>query len=110
VRYLLLALALAGCPPAGNGPTPTPIGTFGHCSSAAVRNTAEGILGDVVTALATGDYVAALAKLGAKFGAAEVGCAVDLAIAEFSAKAQRSPDAQTRLILDRAHAWRGANP
>lgn len=111
MRYVVLLAVLAGCPKAGPGPTnPTPTQVFGHCSSQAISTTAEGLLGAVTTALATGTYVAEIAALATKWGAAEVGCAVDLVIAEFKAKTSRTPDAQTALVLQHAQAWRLANP
>ena len=105
---LCLALAVA-CGTVGTG-VPTPIGTFGHCTTTALTTASEGILGDVTTALATGDYEAAIAALATKFGADEVGCAVDLVIAEFTAKASRTNDTQTAVILAHAQAIRAANP
>lgn len=104
---LLLALALSVTSCAHASP---PVGTFGHCTDAALTDASRGILGDVVTALATGNYVAELAGLTTQFGAAEVGCAVDLAIAEFTAKAARSDDTEVAVILTHAQAWRGSNP
>lgn len=87
-----------------------PVTTFGHCSTAALETAAQGILGRVTTALATGDYVDQLATLAAEVGGAEVGCAVDLVIAEFSAKAARTDDTEVNVILAHAQAWRGSNP
>lgn len=84
--------------------------TFGHCATDALRAAANGILGRVMTALSTGDYVNQIAALATEVGAAEVGCAVDLAIAELSGQHAASPDKQVATMLRRAQAWRKANP
>ncbi len=114
LRWLLLLAGLvaacAKCATVPPGAPPTPVTTFAGCTSDALRAASEGILGEVTTALATGDYVSALAQLATTFGTAEVGCAVDLVIAEFKQKAARSPDAQVALVLKNAQAWRLANP
>jgi hypothetical protein len=102
---LASALALFAC-----ATVPPPVTAFGHCTSAAMRNTSQGIVGHVMTALATGDYVAELAKLAGKFGGDLVGCAVDLVIAELTDQAHASSDPIVSTLLDRAQAWRGANP
>lgn len=88
----------------------SPVTTFGHCSSEALTHAAAGILGRVMTALSTGDYVGQLAAIATEVGAGEVGCAVDLAIAELSGMHAASPDAQVATMLSRAQAWRGSNP
>lgn len=101
--------AVPGC--IKNGPTPnTPVGAFEHCSSDALRASSEGILGEVTTALATGDFEAQLIALAAKFTPSEVGCAVDLAISEFTKKAARSDDTQVAVILVHAKAFRAEHP
>lgn len=115
LRRLKLLIALAGlcacCAHPTNPPAPTtPVGTFEHCTSAALTATAQHILGDVTTALVTGGYVLALADLATRFGTAEVGCAVDLVIAEFNVKASRSDDAQVAAVLSHARVWRANNP
>lgn len=109
VLPLLFAVALvSGCP--HNGPGPSPVKVFGHCVSDALTRAGQSVLGHVMTALAQGDYVAELAALGAQFGGDVVGCAVDLAIDELRGQffASRDPGVQT--LLERAQAWRGANP
>ena len=108
--FLVLALGLTSCTKNPPGAPPTPVGTFGNCTTDALRTASEGILAEVTTALATGDYVAELQRLAVTFGAAEVGCAVDLIIAEFRAKALRSDDTQVAVVLTHAEAWRLANP
>lgn len=87
-----------------------PVTTFGNCTTDALRTASESILGDVTSALATGDYTTALANLATQFGSAEVGCAVDLIIAEFTTKSQLNGDAETNLVLQHAIAWRAAHP
>jgi hypothetical protein len=111
VGIFLLTSAL-GCPKGGTPVpgTPTPTETLGHCTTDALRNASESILGDVTTALATGNYVGAVADLVGKFGVAEVGCAVDLIISEFSAKAARTNDTETKVILLHAQDIRSRNP
>lgn len=87
-----------------------PVATFGHCTTVALETAAQSILGRVTTALSTGDYADQLAALATEVGSAEVGCAVDLVIAEFTGKATASTDPQVALILQHAQAWRLANP
>lgn len=83
LNSVILCLFLAACATTGTGP----VATFDNCSSAAGQAAASGLLGQVTTALATGDYEAELAKLVATYGAAEVICAVQLAVAELQKKA-----------------------
>lgn len=106
----IICIGLVGCPKGGTPVPVTPATTFGHCTTTALSTAAEGILGEVTTALATGDYVTAVSNLATKFGAAEVGCAIDLVIAEFTAKAARSNDTETQVILAHAQAIRLASP
>jgi hypothetical protein len=117
----LLAVVLAGCPPTppvvvsppsadGGIMPPTPVATFGHCTTDALRTTGEGLLPAALTAVSTGNYVAELAALAAKFGQAEVSCAVDLLVGELSKRAARSNDALTALQLARAQNYRLARP
>lgn len=83
---LLLCLSLSCATTNPNG-TPTPIGTFDACSDTALKTAAEGILGQIATALSTGDYEAQLAILVGQTSAAEVLCGVQLAVNEFTSKA-----------------------
>lgn len=111
---LLIALAgLCACcahtPSTGDGGT-SPTTAFGHCTSDALAKAGQGLLGRVMTALATGDYVNQIAALATSFGADEVGCAVDLAIAELTGQHAASPDKQVSVMLTRARAWRGSHP
>lgn len=110
VLLLGLSLGLTACTKNPPGAPPTPAGTFGHCTTDAIRTASQGILGEVTTALVTGDYVGELNKLAVTFGTAEVGCAVDLVIAEFRAKAARSDDTEVAVVLVHAQAWRLSNP
>lgn len=109
VLMLASALTALGCATTST-PTSPPITTFGHCSSAALTAASQGILGRVTTALATGDYVDQVAELAKEVGAAEVGCAVDLVISEFTAKAARSDDAMVGTVLAHAQSWRSEHP
>jgi hypothetical protein len=108
-RRLRWLVALAGfvCACAHASP---PVATFGHCTTAALEEAGKGLVGRVMTALATADYVEQLGALSVQFGAAELGCAVDLAIAELHVKASRSDDHLVATMLGRAQAWREANP
>lgn len=103
--FVVTACATTATPDGG-----TPGAAFGHCSSVALQAAGETLLGRVTTALATGDYVDQLAALATQFGAAEVGCGVDLVIAEFTKRAARSDDTEVAVVLVHAHAWRLANP
>ena len=93
---LLVALSV-GCTTtttAGGGTTPVSPGTaFKNCSSQAAITTAQGILGAVTQALATGNYVTILATLATQYGAAEVACAVELAVAELQQRFDNTPAA-----------------
>lgn len=105
VMLLAAALALGGC-----AHTSPPVTAFGHCTERALTKASQGILGRVMTALAMSDYVAELAALATQFGGDEVGCAVDLAIAELTGQARASNDEEVGLLLSRAQNWRGSNP
>jgi hypothetical protein len=108
---LALLLPISGCPkpiPGPNGPDaadggPTAGGAFSACTSDAIKTTAQGLLGKIANALATGDYVGQLAQLGIDFGTAEVKCAVQLAVASFQRKAAADPLAGTQ--LSHGNAW-----
>jgi hypothetical protein len=111
---LFLALAVvSGCPKPIPGPnTPdaadggsvvTPGGAFSACTSDAVKKTAEGLLGKVATALATGDYTAQITSLVNQFGAAEVKCAVQLFVDSLTRKAKVDQLAAQQLA--NGNAW-----
>jgi hypothetical protein len=102
---LNLAIGAASC-----AHTPPTVTAFGHCVTDALREAGNSVLGRVMTALATGDYVGELAKLGALFGGDVVGCAVDLAISQLTGMHAASPDPIVATMLERAQAFRGANP
>ena len=89
LNAVILTFFLAACATTGTGP----VSTFDNCSSAAGQAAATSILGAVTTALATGDYEAELAKLVATYGAAEVICAVQLAVAELQKQFDAAPSA-----------------
>jgi hypothetical protein len=100
---LLLAVlfVFAGCPATCQSPGPTtvdggpgPSTTFKNCSTQALETAAQGILGAVTQAIATADYVAALAGLVTQYGAAEVACAVELAVGELQQRVDATPSAQ----------------
>lgn len=118
LALVLSATAAVGCSGCATGVTPTPTtpGTppstqiFGNCSSDAIRTSAEGIFGDVTTALATGNYEAEVTKLLVTYSAAEIGCAVDLIAAQFTKKAEMTNDTETQVVLVHARAWRQAHP
>lgn len=95
---LLLALTFAGCPATCQSPNPgtvdggvSPGTTFKNCSDQAAVQAAQQILPIVVQALATGNYVVALAALVAQYGQAEVVCAVQLAVNEIQSRLDNTP-------------------
>ena len=99
---LLLALisvfmAVPACSTTGT-PTPTNPGSpgtvFKNCSSQAAEQAAQQILGAVTQALATGNYIGALAGLVTTYGQAEVACAVELAINELQKRVDATPTTQ----------------
>jgi hypothetical protein len=111
VLLLAVLLSLSGCPKPVPGPNtpdaadggPTAGGAFSACTTDAIKTTAQGLLGKVANALATGDYVGQLAQLTTEFGVAEVKCAVQLAVASFQRKAAADPLAGTQ--LSHGNAW-----
>lgn len=99
---LLLALlsvfmAVPACVTGGT-PTPTNPGspgtTFKNCTTQALETAAQGILGAVQAAIATSNYVAALAGLVTQYGVAEVACAVELAVNELQKRVEATPSTQ----------------
>ena len=116
IRRLKLLIALAGLCAActltktSSDSGATPGQAFGHCSTQALAKASTAILGDVTSSLAAADYDNALVQLATTYGAAEVGCAVDLVIAQFTTKASRSNDAQVGVVLAHAQAFRGEHP
>jgi hypothetical protein len=113
VLLLAMLLPLSGCPKPVPGPNtpdaadaaagPTAGGAFSACTTDAIKTTAQGLLGKVANALATGDYVTQLAQLGIDFGTAEVKCAVQLAVDSLHRKASADPLAGTQ--LSHGNAW-----
>lgn len=98
---LLLALTFAGCPATCQSPNPgtvdggpSPGTTFKNCSTQALETAAQQILGDVTAAIATSNYVAILAGLVTQYGAAEVACAVELAVNELQKRVDATPSTQ----------------
>lgn len=98
---VVLVAVFAGCPATCQSPSSgtvdggtSPGTTFKNCSSQAAEQAAQGILGAVTQALATGNYVAALAGLVAQYGAAEVACAVELAVNELEKRVEATPSTQ----------------
>ena len=90
-----IAALVSGCTATtstGGGTTPVSPGTtFKNCSSTAAVQAAQSILSDVTTALATGNYIAALATLVTQYGSAEVACAVELAVNEVQSRLDNTP-------------------
>jgi len=108
---VLVFLLVSGCfatkPRTSDGTTPA--GRFATCTSDAIKSTAEHLQDDVASAVATADYKTSLANLAARVGIREVKCAVDLFIDSVTGrKANADPLAAEQ--LQRAQAWRDANP
>ena len=97
LALLSVFMAVPACTTTGT-PTPTNPGSpgtiFKNCSSQAAEQAAQEILGAVTQAIATANYVAALAGLVAQYGAAEVACAVELAVNELQKRVDATPAAQ----------------
>lgn len=93
VAVLLFALAAASCAGAVP-PTNNPGTTFANCSDQAAIEAAQQLLPKVTQALATGDYVNALAGLVTQYGEAEVVCAVQLAVNELQGRFDNTPKTQ----------------
>ena len=102
----------SGCATTGapDGGTPSPTQVFGTCSTAAIKTVGESLVGAVTTAFATDNYEAEIALLLGKYTADEIGCAVDLVASDFAAKAERTTDTETQVVLAHALAWRQAHP
>jgi hypothetical protein len=104
MKYSILPLfaivfIFAGCPATCQSPNPTTVDggpgtTFKNCSTQALEAASQGILGAVTQAIATSDYVAALAGLVTQYGAAEVACAVELAVNELEKRLDATPTTQ----------------
>lgn len=101
LALLSVSMAVPACHPSPN-PT-TPGGAFVDCTRAAVKDSAQGLLGNVATALATGDYAAELAKLIGRFGRDEVTCAVQFFVDSLHRKA--AYDALAATELKNGEAW-----
>ena len=123
---LLLALlsvfmavpACPGCPGLVNTPTnpdggaadgPTAFERFGTCTTDVIKDRANGLLDDVASAVATGDYKTQLKNLAVSAGWAEAKCAVDLFIDMMTGR-KASADALAAAQLQRAQDWRAENP
>jgi hypothetical protein len=107
MKYLALVVLtlLIGCATVPPGTPATPVSTFDACSDTALKTAAEGILGQVATALATADYATALATLAATYTTAEVTCAVQLAVSELQTKAAAATDKLAATELANGQAW-----
>lgn len=82
--------------------------SFSYCTDQNVENVANGIQGDVASALATANYVADIAKLIGKFTIGEVKCAIQIFIGGNGRKA--SADALVAAEISRGQAYLQANP
>lgn len=111
MKYLALVVLtlLLGCATVPPGTPATPVTTFDACSTAALTTASEGILGEVTTALATGDYEAELAILATKYTVAEVTCAVQLAVTELQTKAAAGTDKLAATELANGQAYLAAH-
>jgi len=81
---------------------------FLYCTDQGVWNIANGLQGDIATALSTGDYEAAIANLVAKFTVNEVKCAIEIFIGGNGRKA--SADQLVGQEISRAQAYLKAHP
>lgn len=100
---ILILFATLSCATVPPGTPATPVSTFYACSDTAMKTAANGILGAVATALATGNPEAALATLAASTSAAEVLCGVQLVVAELQTKASADKLAATELANGEAY-------
>ena len=121
LALLSVFVAVPGCALTGT-PTPTNPGTppnnpgttFTNCSDAAGQAVAQQIVPQVIQALATGNYVGALATLATQYGQAEVVCAVQLAVNEIQTRLDHTPTASAPdplLLTEHANgtAWLAQN-
>lgn len=117
LALLSVFMAVPACTTTGT-PTPTNPGspgtTFTNCSDAAGQAAAQQIVPQVIQALATGNYVGALATLAATYGQAEVVCAVQLAVNEIQTRLDHTPAASAPdplLVTEHANgtAWLAQN-
>lgn len=100
------ALACATVPP---GTPPTPGTTFDACSADVLKG-AEALVGQVATDLLTENYEALILTLGGGVLTPELRCAVQLAVADFSAKAERSNDVEVTIGATHGRMFLAAHP
>lgn len=115
MRWLVVLLVAAlSTTPAGaatkkKAPAPA-VAVYPHCATDVQRKADQAAVGHVTIALSHDAYAAELTALANRIGAGKVGCAVDLALADFKAKAARSSATGVAVVLAHAVVWRAANP
>lgn len=84
--------------------------TFVDCSQTALHDAYLGILPDIETALATGNYVGGLAALVTQYGLAEVECGVAWVVDKANGMAQTTADPVQLTEANNGRAWLAAHP
>lgn len=99
LALMSISMAVPSCATVPPGTPPTPATNLEACSDAAVDAGAKAILGEIMSALSTGNYVAALADLAARFGGPEVVCGVNYVVQEIQSKLAASPPGAVDPVL-----------
>lgn len=99
----LLSTTAATC----QKPGPVVTGVI-DCAEAGVHNAAVGLIDDVASALATGDYMSALADLVKRFGEGAIDCAVSEVAGTAGKHAALDPLEADK--ARRARAWLASRP
>lgn len=111
LRCLVLVLLAAGCfattPRSSDGTTPVQRGE--SCVSDSVKDKAGHLVDNVASAVATGDYKSQLDALAVSEGLDVIKCATDFFISSMTGR-KAEADSMAAAQLQRAQAWRSANP
>jgi hypothetical protein len=87
----------------------TPVGTFESCTSDVLKG-AEALVGQVATDLLTQNYESLILTLGGGVLTPELRCAVELAVADFSKKAELSSDVEMTIGATHGRMLLAAHP
>lgn len=111
LRILVVAVVVASVPSCGTlrsppqGPIPTVVNTALECAKGAAHGTALGILDDVASALADGNWVGLLTDLAKRFTDDAVDCAVREVFGQSQRAAMASRDPVETEKAARAQRW-----
>jgi hypothetical protein len=112
IGTLVLVVVLASafrCATVPPGTPPTPGSTFDACSADVLKG-AEALVGQVATDLLTQNYESLILTLGGGVLTPELRCAVQLAVADFSKKAEMSNDVEMTIGATHGRMFLAAHP